>query len=136
VSSTLVELATRYYFLSESCGLISVGRPLRRYGGSAICSAITQWSESRRTSNHTLLSHLRLPQPRGPGSRIYNPQEKGGPVIPPGIGFPLRRLLRLIVSGYKTNCSPVAHCISGNETANSIRNPHVRTAFLTHIFLV
>jgi hypothetical protein len=32
--------------------------------------AITQWSESRRTRNHTLLSHLRLPQPRS-RSRSY-----------------------------------------------------------------
>jgi hypothetical protein len=45
--------------------------------------------------NHVLLSHLRFPQPGGPGSRIYIPQEQGGPVIPPGTGFPLHRLLRL-----------------------------------------
>jgi hypothetical protein len=56
---------------------------------------ITQWSELLRTRNHTLLSHLRLPQPGGPGSRIYIPQEQGGPVIPPSTGFPLHRLLRL-----------------------------------------
>jgi hypothetical protein len=81
--------------LSEICSLISVGRPLWREDGSAICSVITQWSESLRTWNHTLLSRLRLPQPGGPGSRINIPQEQGGPVIPPGTGFPLRRLLRL-----------------------------------------
>jgi hypothetical protein len=81
--------------LSESCGLISVGRPLWREDGSAVCSVITQWSESRITRNHTLLSHLRLLQPGEPGSRIYIPQEQGGPVIPPAIGFHLRRLLRL-----------------------------------------
>jgi hypothetical protein len=69
-------------------------RPLWREDGSAICSEISQWSESRRTWNHTLLSHLRLPQPGGPGSHIYIPQEHGGPVIPPGTGFPLLRLLR------------------------------------------
>jgi hypothetical protein len=56
--------------MSESCSLVSVGRPLRREDGSAACSAITQWSESRRTRNHTLLSHLRFPQPGGPGSCI------------------------------------------------------------------
>jgi hypothetical protein len=82
-------------FLSEICGLVSVGRPLWSEDGSAICSVITQWSKSRRTRNHTLLSHLRLLQPGGSGSRIYNPQEQGGPVIPPGTGFPLPRLLRL-----------------------------------------
>jgi hypothetical protein len=45
-------LATRYYLLFgcwQSCGLVSVGRPLWREDGYAICSAITQWSESRRT---------------------------------------------------------------------------------------
>jgi hypothetical protein len=95
-----VGLATRYYFLSVCCclicGLVSVGCPLRREDGSAICSVITQWFELRRTRKHTLLSHQRLPQPEGPGSRIYIPQAQGGPVIPPGIGFPLRRLLRLV----------------------------------------
>jgi hypothetical protein len=81
--------------LSEICGLVSVGRPIWREDWSAVCSAITQRSESLRTRNYTLLSHLRLPQPGGPGSRIYIPQEEGGPVIPPGTGFTLRRLLRL-----------------------------------------
>jgi hypothetical protein len=60
--------------LSEICCLVSVGRPLWREDGSAICSAITQWFQSRRTRNHTLLSHLRLYQPAGPGSLIYIPQ--------------------------------------------------------------
>jgi hypothetical protein len=75
--------------LSEICDLVSVGRPLGREDGSAICSVITQWSESLRTRKHIILSHLRLPQPGGPGSRIYIPQEQGGPVIPPDTGFSL-----------------------------------------------
>jgi hypothetical protein len=74
-----------------SCLKVSVlfllGRPLWREDGSAVCSLITHWSESRKTRSHTLLSHLRLPQPGGPGSRIYIPLEQGGPVIPPGTGF-------------------------------------------------
>jgi hypothetical protein len=37
----------------------------------------------------------RLPQPGGPGPRIYIHHEQGGPVIRPGTGFPFRRLLRL-----------------------------------------
>jgi hypothetical protein len=81
--------------LSESFGPVSVGRPLKREDGSAVCSEITQWSESRRTRNHTLLPHLRLLQRGGPGFHIYIPQEQGGAVTPPGTGFPLRRLLRL-----------------------------------------
>jgi hypothetical protein len=85
-------------FLSEISGLVSMGRPLWPEDESAICNVITQWSESLRTRNHILLSHLRLPQPGGPGSRIYIPQEQGGPVKLPGTGFPLRRLLRLAVT--------------------------------------
>jgi hypothetical protein len=81
--------------LSEICALVSVWRPLWRVDGSVMCSVIIQWSESRRTRNHTFLSHLRLLQPREPGSRIYIPQEQGGPVIPPGTGYPLSLLLRL-----------------------------------------
>jgi hypothetical protein len=77
--------------LSEICGLVSVGRRLWWEDGSAICSAITQWSESCRTRNHNLMSHLRLPQPGGPGCRIYIPQEQGGPVK-------VRVTLRLAVS--------------------------------------
>jgi hypothetical protein len=34
------------------------------------------------------VSNLRLPQPGGPGSCIYFPQEQGGPVIPSDIGYP------------------------------------------------
>jgi hypothetical protein len=63
--------------LSEICGLVSVGCPLWGEDGSAVCSVITQWSKSPRTRNHTLLSYLRLPQPWGPGSGIYIPQEQG-----------------------------------------------------------
>jgi hypothetical protein len=32
------------------------------------------------------VSVSRIPQPGGPGPRIYIPQEEGGPVIPPGTG--------------------------------------------------
>jgi hypothetical protein len=49
--------------------------------------AVTLGSKSRRTHDHILLSHLRLLQPGGPGSRIYIPQKQGSPVIPPGTGF-------------------------------------------------
>jgi hypothetical protein len=89
-SSTLVGLATKYYFLSECfcLSLVSVGRPLWREDGSAICSVITQWSESLITRNHTLLSHLRLPQPGGPDSHIYIPPGTGWPGYTPGHWVP------------------------------------------------
>jgi hypothetical protein len=52
--------------------------------------------ESRGTHDHILLSHeSRLPQPGGPGPRIYIPRAQGGPVMHPGTGFPFRHLLRL-----------------------------------------
>jgi hypothetical protein len=60
-----------------------------------LARAVTLWSKSRRTHGHILLSHLRLPQPERPGPIIYIPQEQGGPVMPPGTGFPFCRLLRL-----------------------------------------
>jgi hypothetical protein len=66
--------------LSESHGPVSVGHLLWREDGSAVCSAIMCWLELHRTHYHILLSHLRLPQPGGPGLRIYIPQEQGGPV--------------------------------------------------------
>jgi hypothetical protein len=66
---------TRLLLLSEICGLHVEGRPPWREDGSVIYS-------------YNLLSHLRLPQPGRPGPRIYIPQEQGGPVIPPGTGFP------------------------------------------------
>jgi hypothetical protein len=37
----------------------------------------------------------RFPKPGEPGPRIYILQEEGGPVMPPGTGFPFRRLLHL-----------------------------------------
>jgi hypothetical protein len=93
--------------LSEISGLIPVRHLLWREDGSAICSVITEWSESRRTRNHTLLSHLRLPQPGRPGSLIYIPQEQGGPVIPPITGFPSRCLLRLASDDLQGYCGGI-----------------------------
>jgi hypothetical protein len=57
--------------------------------------AVTLGSKSRRTHDHILQSHLRLPQLWGPGPRIYIPQEQGDPVIPPGTWVPFCRLLQL-----------------------------------------
>jgi hypothetical protein len=72
--------------LSEICGLISVRRPFWQEDRSAICSVFTQCSESHRTRNHTLLSHLRLPQPGGPCSRIYITQEQVAQLYPRALG--------------------------------------------------
>jgi hypothetical protein len=61
-SSTSLGLMTRFFsfFCRKIALLFVLGRPLWREDGSVICSAICQWSESRRARNHTLLSHLRL----------------------------------------------------------------------------
>jgi hypothetical protein len=64
--------------VSEICGLISVRRPVWLEDGSAICSAITQWSESRRTRNHTLLSSETPPTWRAMFPYLH----------PPGTGWP------------------------------------------------
>jgi hypothetical protein len=56
------KLASSYYFLLEACCLKVVvlfqWGTLWREDGSAVCSEVTQWSESSRTSNRTLQSHL------------------------------------------------------------------------------
>jgi hypothetical protein len=59
--------------------LLHVGRPLWREDGFVIYSAITYRSESRKTHNHMLLSHLRPIQPGRRGPSMYTPQEQGGP---------------------------------------------------------
>jgi hypothetical protein len=41
----------------------------------------------RNSRPHFTVSNFRLPQPGGPGPRIYIPQGQGGLVIPPGNGF-------------------------------------------------
>jgi hypothetical protein len=113
--------------LSEICSLVSIGRPLWREDGSAICSVITQLSESLRTHNHTLLSHLRLPQPRGPGSHIYIPQEQGGPVIPPGTLGSLRtRLLRLTRISTSI-CVCVCVCVCARARARACACTNIST---------
>jgi hypothetical protein len=60
-----------------------------------LARAVTLGLKSRRIHGHILLSHLKLPQPGGPGPCIYIPQEQGAPVISPGTGFRFCRLLRL-----------------------------------------
>jgi hypothetical protein len=47
-----------------------------------------------------------LPQPGGPGPRIYIPQEQGGQVTSQGTGFRLRRLQRLTRLRWKYSSPP------------------------------
>jgi hypothetical protein len=70
-------------------------------------------------------SHLRLPQPGGPGPRIYIPQEHGGPVIPPDVGFPFCRLLRLPRLRWRYSNPPphgyAMYCANHTEHTKSVR---------------
>jgi hypothetical protein len=56
---------------------------------------IVSYNTPFRTRRATM-EYVTFTQPGGPGPRIYIPQEQGGPVISPGTGFPLHRLLRLV----------------------------------------
>jgi hypothetical protein len=83
-------LVIRYDFLSERCCVkVSV---LFLWGALSderngllfeVCT-ITQWSESCRTRNHTLLSHLRLPSTRGARFKYLYLQGTGWPSYTPG----------------------------------------------------
>jgi hypothetical protein len=84
-----------FSFFRRTIALLFVsGRPLWRENGSVICSAICQWSESRRTHNQTLLSDLRLLGSLSVASydsqvlrwKYSNPPPKGGQWIDGWVG--------------------------------------------------
>jgi hypothetical protein len=52
------------------------------------------------------VSDSRLPQPGVPGARIDNPQEQGGPVIPPDTRIPFHSLLWLTGLGWRYSNPP------------------------------
>jgi hypothetical protein len=76
---------------------------------------------------HFTVSDSRLPQSGGPGPHIYIPQEQGGPVLPPGPGFPFRHLLWLAglwwryadppPHGHSTGRTTSPRCIAPVQTA-------------------
>jgi hypothetical protein len=66
-----------------------------------------QRGHSRFRVPHFTVSDSRLSQPEGPGTHMCIPQEHGDPVIPPGFGFPFRRLIRLAGIRWRlSNSSP------------------------------
>jgi hypothetical protein len=68
--------------------------------------AVTLGSESRRTHNHILLSHLRLP----PTWRARPPYFYPPGIPTPGTRDPFHRLLRLIVLRWRySNPPPLGH---------------------------
>jgi hypothetical protein len=96
-------ITTSIFFRLNTCGYslwvtssLKRGRVFRLQLLLVLASAVILSSESRGIHDHILQSQIRnSPQPGGPGSRIYIPEEYGGPVIAPGTGFPCPRLLLL-----------------------------------------
>jgi hypothetical protein len=85
---------TRFLLLSDSCGFVDKGRPLMRGRvlSFAIAAGVRQRSHFRVRVPRDLRPYftvldLGLPQPGGPDPRIDIPQERSGPVTPPGTGF-------------------------------------------------
>jgi hypothetical protein len=73
---------------------------------------------TRNSLPYFTISNPRLPQPGGPGTCIYIPQEQGDPVIPSGTGFHF-------VASYNSQCY-----------GEDIRNRHYTgfSEFLLHFF--
>jgi hypothetical protein len=72
------------YFVAPSltrrrvCNLLTIA--------SGTCQSSHSQSKSRRTHGHILHSHLRLPQPGGPDSRIYTPRNRVAQLYPRAVG--------------------------------------------------
>jgi hypothetical protein len=58
------------------------------------------------------VSYSIISKPGGPAPRIYIPQEQGGPVIPPGIGFPFRRHPRIAGLRWRYSTPPPKEILS------------------------
>jgi hypothetical protein len=93
---------TRFLLLSDCCGFVDVRRSVWRENGSATYNCC--WSLSVQSflgpspaGLVTTFYCLRFETPPTwrLSPRTYIPQEQGGPVIPPGTGFPFCRLLQL-----------------------------------------
>jgi hypothetical protein len=70
-------------------------------------------------------------QPWGPGPSINIPQRQGGPVIPPGIGFPFHHLLWLTGLQWRYS-NPTPH-VENTWTVTCIKTqPLISTYFLIH----
>jgi hypothetical protein len=119
-----LETHDQYFFPSEHlrsqllCNIL----PDERMGQSFIFAA------GRRQRSHSqvrvprdswpyfTISDWRLPQPGGPGPRIYIPRKSVARLYPPDPGFSFRRLLRL--SGLRRRYStPLPHGISPHQLA-------------------
>jgi hypothetical protein len=86
-----------------------------------LARASTLGFKSRRTHEHILLSHRRLPEPGRPGPRIYIPQEQGAPVIPPANGFPFRHRLRLPELRWRYSDPPAHRSLTNSKVKVMLR---------------
>jgi hypothetical protein len=103
VPGTHLGPTTTFVLLSDSCRFVDVGRPLWWGEESSLqmqlclASTVILGSECLRTHYNIPLSQIwKSPYLEGQVPRIYAPKEQDGPVIHQGIGFPFRRLLRLV----------------------------------------
>jgi hypothetical protein len=102
VSQLVCLLRPDFYYCQTVAGLLMWGALSEKRAGLpfTIAAGLRQRSHSwvrvfRDSWPYFIFSDSRLPQLGGPGTRIFIHQEQGGPVTPPGTGFPFRRLLRL-----------------------------------------
>jgi hypothetical protein len=85
--------------LMRGCLSFTIAAGPRQHSHSRVRVPRDSWS-------YFTVSELILPKPGGLGPRIYIPQEQGGPVIPPGTGFPFRRLLWLAGLRWRYSAPP------------------------------
>jgi hypothetical protein len=129
---------TRFLLLSDSYGFVvsSALSDERTSLSFTIAAGPRQRGHSqvrvpRYSRPYFTVSDSRLPQPGGPGPRMYIPQEKGGPVITPGIGFPFRCLLRLAGLRWRYSTPPQRGGIHASLKYIIFKNS-VRTSQETH----
>jgi hypothetical protein len=112
---------------------LTIGRVCNLLVELLLCLArvVALGAKSHRTLDHILHSHLRLSQLGGSGPCIYIPQEQGDPVIPPGTGFPLRRLLRLAGLRWRySNQPPPLICLAYKTFARTVQKIALPTVIL------
>jgi hypothetical protein len=96
-----------FYQLNPSSHSSYVTSTLTRGWVCHLQSTVILRSKSHGTHDHILVSQIRdSPHPGGPGSHIYIPQEQGGPVILPDIGFPFHCLLWHSMLRWRCSTSP------------------------------
>jgi hypothetical protein len=105
LATSLLRITTSIFFQLNTCGhspyvtsSLMRGWVCRLQLLLGLASAVILRFESRGTHDHILLSQIRDSQTWRARSPYLYPQVQGGPVIPPGTGFPFRRLLRLTAS--------------------------------------